>query len=104
MKQQTAKGRFSRALHRLREWCRQHRHDSLETQHLTLTRKMRGHYAYYGITSNSTRISAFFFWATRAWKAALTRRSQRGMSWATMKAVLQRFPLPRPRIVHRYGT
>lgn len=104
VKQRTAKDRLSRALRRLREWCRWHRHDPLETQHLTLKKKINGHYAYYGITSNSERISDFFFWATRAWKAALARRSQRGMSWATMKAVLRRYPLPAPRIVHRYGT
>lgn len=104
VKQRTAKDRFSRALHRLREWCRWHRHDSLETQHLMLTKKISGHYAYYGITSNYGQISDFFYWATRAWKAALTRRSQRGMSWDTMKAILKRFPLPNPRIVHRYGT
>jgi group II intron reverse transcriptase/maturase len=104
VKQRTAKDRFSRALRRLRAWCRWHRHDPLEAQHLTLTKKLRGHYAYYGITSNSERISNFFYWARRAWKAALARRSQRGMSWGTMAAVLKRFPLPPPRIVHRYGT
>ena len=104
VKQRTAQDRFSRALRRLREWCRLHRHDSLEAQHLALKRKLSGHYAYYGITSNYRRISAFFFWARRAWKAALTRRSQRGMPWRTMELVLERFPLPPPRIVHRYGT
>ena len=104
VKRRTAKDRFSRALRRLREWCRWHRHDPLETQHLALEKKLRGHYAYYGITSNFRRISDFFYWARRVWKAALARRSQRGMSWATMGTVLRRFRLPTPRIVHRYGT
>ncbi len=104
VKQRTAQDRFSRALRRLREWCRWHRHDPLEAQHLALEKKIRGHYAYFGIWSNYDRISAFFYWATRAWKAALARRSQRRMSWATMNAILRRFPLPRPRIVHRCGT
>jgi hypothetical protein len=104
VKQQTAKGRFSRALHRLREWCRWHRHDSLKAQHLTLKRKIQGHYAYYGITSNFDRIAGFFEMAKRIWRSALARRSQRGMSWATMRGVLKRFPLPPPHIVHRYGT
>src|SRR5881227_4014912 len=34
--QRTAKDRFSRALRRLRVWCRWHRHDPLKTQHLAL--------------------------------------------------------------------
>ena len=104
VKQTTAKGRFSRALHRLREWCRWHRHDPLETQHLALTRKLKGHYAYYGIGGNSRRISNFLYLTRRIWRAALARRSQRRMTWATMTELLKRFPLPPARIVHRYGT
>ena len=102
VKQQTAKGRFSRALHRLREWCRWHRHDSLKTQHLTLKKKLEGHYAYYGITSNFDRIADFFYMAKRAWRTALARRSQQRMPWRKMQKLLERFPLPAPRIVHRY--
>lgn len=102
VKQQTAKGRFSRALHRLREWCRWHRHDPLETQHRTLKKKLEGHYAYYGITSNYDRIADFFYMATRTWRTALARRSQQRMPWRKMQKLLERFPLPAPRIVHRY--
>jgi group II intron reverse transcriptase/maturase len=102
--QRTAKDRFGRALRRLREWCRWHRHDPLETQHLTLSKKLRGHYAYYGITSNFDRIAGFFFMARRIWRVALARRSQQRLPWRTMQKLLERFPLPGPRIVHRYGT
>ncbi len=104
VKQRTAKDRFSRALHRLREWCRWHRHDSLKAQHLALKKKLTGHYAYYGITSNFDRIADFFYMAKRVWRTALARRSQQRMPWRKMQNVLERFPLPAPRIVHRYGT
>ena len=104
VKQRTAKDRFSRALRRLRGWCRWHRHDPLETQHTTLVKKIRGHYAYYGITSNFDRIADFFHRATRAWRTALERRSQQRLPWWKMQKLLERFPLPAPRIVHRYGT
>jgi group II intron reverse transcriptase/maturase len=104
VKQRTARDRFSRALHRLREWCRWHRHDPLKEQHRALTRKLEGHYAYYGITSNFPRISSFYHQARRTWYAALARRSQRRLSWETMLKLLERFPLPAPHIVHRYGT
>ena len=104
VKQRTAQDRFSRALRRLRAWCRWHRHDPLEAQHRTLTQKLEGHYAYYGITSNSDGIKHFFCQAERAWHAALARRSQRGFSWEKMRRLLERLPLPPPRIVHRYVT
>jgi group II intron reverse transcriptase/maturase len=102
VKQRTAQDRFSRALRRLRAWCRWHRHDPLEAQHRTLTQKLEGHYAYYGITSNGDGIKNFFCQAERAWHAALARRSQRGFTWEKMRRLLERLPLPTPRIVHRY--
>ena len=102
--QRTAKDRFSRALRRLRGWCRWHRHDPLETQHLALKRKLEGHYAYYGITSNFDRISSFYHMASRVWRTALARRSQQRLPWQKMHTLLERFPLPAPRIVHQYGT
>jgi group II intron reverse transcriptase/maturase len=104
VKQRTAKDRFRRALRRLRTWCRWTRHDSVEEQHRTLTKKLNGHYAYDGITSNFDQISNFCYRVHLAWHAALARRSQRGMSWRTMEKLLERYPLPAPRIVHRYGT
>jgi hypothetical protein len=32
------------------------------------------------------------------------RRSQKRFSWLKMNRLLERFPLPPPRIVHQYGT
>ncbi len=104
VKQRTAKDRFSRALHRLCEWCQWHRHDPLKAQHLALKKKLNGHYAYYGITSNFDRIASFLYMVRRIWRTALARRSQQRMPWWKMQKLLERFPLPAPRIVHRYGT
>ena len=104
VKQRTARDRFSRALRRLRQWCRWNRHRPVEEQHRMLTKKLEGHYAYYGITSNFRRISSFLYLARRVWHAALARRSQRRLPWRTMEKLLERFPLPAPRIVHRHGT
>jgi len=52
LRQRTAKDRFRRTLRRIAEWCRTHRHDDVEAQHRALVRKLNGHYAYFGITSN----------------------------------------------------
>jgi RNA-directed DNA polymerase len=56
VRQVTAKQRYARALAAVTEWCRQHRHLPIPEQHTQLVAKMRGHYAYYGISGNLTRL------------------------------------------------
>jgi len=97
----TARGRLSRALRAVQAWCRGHRHESLAAQQATLSEKMRGHYAYYGLTGNYRSLAAFYEGVKRRWRQWLGRRSQRGqMSWAAFARLLGRYPLPRPHIVH----
>jgi len=71
-----------------------------------LVKKLEGHYGYYGITSNFLALAKVFYMAERIWRKALAcaRRSQQRPPWRKMKRILARFPLPRPRTVHRYGT
>lgn len=103
VKRRTASERLSRSLQRARQWLTSRRHRRISEYWLTLTKKMRGHYDYYGITGNFDRIRAFYRQVERIWRKVLARRSQRsGMSWKRMKQVLQRYPLPRPRIVHAW--
>jgi len=104
-KAKTAKDRFSRTLRRIVEWCRMHLHDDVETQHRALARKLSGHYAYFGVTSNYRALARLHLEAKRIWKRWLSRRSQKGfVNWRAMGRLLERFPLPKPRIVHQYGT
>jgi group II intron reverse transcriptase/maturase len=101
IKRRTAKDRFSRALRRLSEWCREHRHDELKSQQESLGKKLRGHYGYYGITGNSDAIKRFFRGVTEVWCKWLNRRSQNAkMTWERMHRLLQRYPLPPPRVAH----
>lgn len=101
----TAKDRFSRTLRRINEWCREHRHVAVETQHRALVRKLNGHYAYFGITTNSVALSRLWAAAETIWKKWLSRRSQKAsLNWRAMHRLKERYPLPRPRIVHRYVT
>jgi group II intron reverse transcriptase/maturase len=101
IKRKTAKDRFSRAHRRLSEWCRQHMHDELSSQQKSLAEKLRGHYGYYGITGNSDAIRRFFRVVTEAWRKWLNRRSQNAkMTWERMQRLLERYPLPQPRVAH----
>jgi len=105
VKKRTAKDRFSRTLRRIAEWCRTHRHDDVETQQRALARKLNGHYAYFGVTSNYAALARLQHEVEAIWRKWLSRRSQKSLvSWETMHRLLERYPLPPPRIVHRYGT
>jgi group II intron reverse transcriptase/maturase len=96
VRMRTAKDRFQRALKRIGEWCRLNRHEPLDVQQKVLNAKLRGHYAYFGRIGNRGRIWALLHFATRAWWRGLRRRSQRGLSWVGMRAVLGAYPLLTP--------
>ena len=101
VKRKTAKTRFGRAVKRLAQWCRENRHAPLADQHEALNRKLRGHYAYYGVTGNAHALKRYLRMAERAWRKWLNRRNHRAhMDWARFKRVLQCYPLLPPRVVH----
>jgi hypothetical protein len=105
VKRRTAKDRFSRALRRVKEWCREHRHDPLRAQQQGLARKLRGHYAYFGVVGNFDALARLLYEVTRVWRRWLDKRSRNARcTWARMTALLRRFPLPQPRLVRRLAT
>lgn len=101
VKRKTATSRFSRSLSRVRQWCRRWRHQPVAWQQRQLSRGLRGHYAYYGITGNYRALNNFHLEVTQEWRKWLNRRSQRAkMTWERFNRLLVRYPLPRPRIMH----
>lgn len=97
----TARDRFSRALKKIAEWCRQHRHDSVKSQWTTLLRKLKGHFEYYGLVGNSRALQSFRHWVQRTWVVWLGRRSSKPMSWSRARLLLERYPLPAARPARR---
>lgn len=97
----TARNRYTRAVRRVRDWLRRHRHRSIDAQHRMLSWVIRGHCAYYGITGNSRQLGSFRYRVTDLWRKWLDRRSQHGnMTWKRFMRVLERYPLPPGRVVH----
>jgi len=91
-----------RTLKAFHAWCRKHCHLRIADQHTTLSRKLRGHYAYFGITGNVRSLKRLRFHVERLWVKWLGRRSQRGrIAWEKAELLLERFPLPQPRIAVR---
>lgn len=100
VRRKTAKDRLSRALRAIDAWCRRHRHTPVTWQHERLSLKLRGHYAYYGMTGNGRSLANFRHHVERIWRKWLRRRSNAKLPWARYSAFLQRSPLPPVRIVH----
>jgi RNA-directed DNA polymerase len=101
VKRGTSSSRFTRGLRAIREWCRKFRHLPVREQHQTLSEKVRGHCAYYGITGNSPMLSSFRRQVERIWRYWLSRRNrERPMTWDRFKLLLKRYPLPRAVAIH----
>ncbi|MBV8212649.1 MAG: hypothetical protein JOZ08_05415 [Verrucomicrobia bacterium] len=84
-------------------WCRKNRHQPLDHQHRRLCRKLRGHYAYYGITGNSRSITSVRHQVLHTWYKWLNRRSRGShpMTWERFITLING-PLyvPQAKIVH----
>jgi RNA-directed DNA polymerase len=75
---ETRKAKVQKFLHALGEWCRRHRHLPLKDQHVALSRRLRGHFRYFGVNGNSRKLEAVLDRSKWVWLHQLRRRSQRG--------------------------
>jgi len=101
VKRKTASKRLSRAVRSIAQWYRWNRHRPVAEQHHTLSQKVRGHYAYYGITGNGRALAGFLDAVKRSWRKWLDRRNRkREMDWDKFNRLLAQYPLPSPKIVH----
>jgi len=101
VKRRTSSKRMTRGLRAITDWCRRHLHLPVREQHQKLSEKLRGHCAYYGITGNSSSLSAFRRQVHRIWRYWLSRRNrERSLTWDCFNRLLKRYPLPAAVAVH----
>ena len=100
----TSKKRFRRSCVAMNRWLAEIRNKMpLREWWEQLIAKMKGHYAYYGISDNYRSIGVYYWKVIEMVHKWLNRRSQKkSMSWENYKKYLERYPLPKPRIVHRF--
>lgn len=92
--------RLSAKLKAYKEWLRAHRNLATAEIMRTTANKLRGHYAYYGISGNSRSISNYAYQVRRILFKWLDRRGKRGsLNYEKFGLLCQRFPLPTPRIM-----
>jgi group II intron reverse transcriptase/maturase len=103
VKKKTAKRKLKNAVRKVFQYCKANRHRPVEEQWEKLKRKVKGHYAFYGVTHNMTSLTKYLIEVKRSWCYWLGRRSRDNvMPWERFKLLLAKYPLPQPRIVHGY--
>jgi len=98
----TRRASLRRAIQSVTDWCHRHRHLPVQVQHAALTRRLRGHFNYFGVSGNFRSLLLLVQATRRAWYKWLCRRSQRKrLNWERLADLLDQHPLPRPRITVR---
>ncbi len=99
MKRKTISKRFAGKLSEYKAWLKANR--TLTTAQIltTTAAKLRGHFAYYGVTDNSKSINSYAFRVTELLFKWLNRRGKRGCyTWEKFNKLLKLHPLPKPSI------
>ena len=96
----TRSARVRRFIMAVNAWCRSHRHEAVRDQHAALTRRIVGHFNYFGVNGNIRSLKLLVRKVERIWLKWLQRRSQRTrLTWDRFKAtILRALPLPKPTI------
>lgn len=101
IRRRTSHKRLTRSLKAIGQWCRENRHEPLRRQVEALSRKLKGHFGYYGITGNYKALVRYRETAIGIWRKWLARRGDpQGMSWRRLQRLLQFYCLPEARVVH----
>ena len=103
IKRKTAAKRLRRSVRALWTWCRSNRHEPVHEQRRTLSKKLQGHYGYYGLRGNDKLLEVVYEKTIDTWRYWLGRRSRNGyIRKDRFQDFLDRYPLPKPRIVHAF--
>ena len=99
VKRKTAYKKFKAKLAAFKDWLKNAR--TMKTKELweTAKAKLRGHYAYYGVTDNTLGIRRYLREVEYLLFKWLNRRGKRGcLTWDKFSKMLVLFPLPAPRV------
>jgi group II intron reverse transcriptase/maturase len=101
MKVKTNKQRMKNKTKEMSQWLKAIRNRAkIKDIWKTLSAKLRGHYNYYGVSSNSRGTQAFYYRTIILTYKWMNRRSQKqSFSWQTFTEYLKLYPLPKPALV-----
>ena len=99
LRMKTRRKSLRRSLKKTDEWCKHSRTRPIKEQHAGLVKRMLGHYNYFGVNGNMPSLNRYQEIVKGQWWRWLRRRSQRAkMSSQRYVKLLQRYPIPEPRI------
>lgn len=102
LRRRTNAKKFRRSLAELKEWLQGHRHDLLRSVAIKLRQCLQGHYNYYGVIGNATRLGTYWLAVQKLCFRWLNRRSQRrSYNWTGFHELWQSLRLPPPRTVEK---
>ena len=103
IKKKTSAKKKRASLKKMNEWCKRNRHKPMRWQYEKICEKLQGHYAYYGVSSNSRSISSYRYRVLIIWRYWLNRRSRRqDMGWERFWKLMETvYRIPNARIVHK---
>lgn len=98
-----AKHRLRRSVGKVKIWLQVNQNRMpLKDIWRRISQMLTGHYGYYGVSGNYTRIKQFHYLVERLLFKWLNRRSQRkGFIWEQFSIYEGKFPLPKPRVYHK---
>lgn len=103
LKRKTSSKKMTASLKRLNQWLKVNRHCSTNELVDAVNQRLRGHYRYYGVTSNIRCLNSYYRQARRMLRKWLNRRGGKSRKWNweeyEMLTTTWR-PLERPKIYH----
>ncbi len=103
VKRKTRKERLNKSIKLSYEKLKEMMHLPIEVQHRFLKRRLTGHYNYFGVRGNFDQLKQYHFAIWKMWYGVLKERSQKRFKFRKYELLLERFPLPRPKITHSEG-
>jgi RNA-directed DNA polymerase len=105
LKRKTSSKKFNASMKRMDEWIKLNRHkQTMPVLIAALNQKLRGHYAYYGITFNARRLASYYYQTRRLLHKWLNHRGgKRVWTWEKVAKLTEKWiPFEKPRIYHSY--
>jgi len=94
----TASKKLKSKMQAVKDWLKEHMHEKPSDIIRKMNVKLVGHYRYYGISDNHTRMRKFQNYCRSQLYMVLNRRSQKNLTWETFCNILKYNPIAEPKI------